>query len=166
MDEERFHGPRDYLDAARRPVATGEDLRALASSVYDFVRLAVAEHEAAPPDVLAERMPIVVLTWNDQDMLLRLARNNSTPTEALVRIGALIPPMLHVRDAQQAFAAGVALFQRVDAPQGTLETLLADPSTTTEFRKVVARETVRSDVLQLLRADRSERVRRAAERRS
>ena len=85
---------------------------------------------------------------------------------ALAQIAALIPPMLHARDAQRAFAAGVALFQRVDAPQSALESLLNDPSATTEFKKVVARETVRPEVLELLRVDRSERVRRAAERRS
>ena len=82
----------------------------------------------------------------------------------LTSIARQVPQLLHERDAQEGFAAGIALFRRPDTPEALLLELLDDPSVTTEFRKVAARETEHESVLNRLRHDLSERVRRAAER--
>ena len=44
VDASNFHGTKDYLDAARDPSASVEDLSALARSDYVFVAIAVGEH--------------------------------------------------------------------------------------------------------------------------
>jgi len=59
----------------------------------------------------------------------------------------------------------VSLFRRPEASEVLLLELFEGPDVTTEFRKVAARETVHDRVLHQLRHDRSERVRRTAERR-
>jgi hypothetical protein len=165
VDPSQFHGPKDYLDAARDPAASVEDLRALAESQYVFVVIAVAEHPSAPIDVLEQLIPREPHTWNDVRMLDALAKNPRTPPAILAEIASLIPALLHRRDLD-AFAVGLALFERGDTPRVVLEQLLADERTTTQFRKVVARDSTRDDILELLRRDRSERVRRAADRRT
>jgi hypothetical protein len=159
-----FHGPKDYLDLARSPDASASQLRELATSPYVFVRLAVAKHAATPSDVLSQLVPAESENFNDQEMLLALATHPRSPGELLGRIAQRIPAILHARDGQGGFGAGVALFKRDDTPEDVLFALIEHPEVTTEFRKVVARETQRESVLERLRADRSEKVRRAAQR--
>ena len=163
LDATQFHGPKDYLDAARDPAASVEDLRALARSQYVFVVIAVAEHPATPPDLLAGLLPSEPISENDTRMLCALARNSNASSQLLSDIASMIPGLLHTRH-MPAFEAGIALFERGDTPGVVLEQLLSDERTTTQFRKVVARDTERDDVLRFLRGDRSERVRRAAAR--
>jgi hypothetical protein len=164
--ERRFHGPRDYLDAARAADATSEELAVLARSEYDFVRLAVAEHPASTAAVLQLLVPESSETWNDQALLLALAAHPNSPLDVLEQVAQRVPSTLHNRDRPLGFAAGIELFKRADTPLSLLFTLLEDEQVTTEFRKVAARETTRGEVVEVLLADRSERVRRAAARRA
>ena len=157
-------GPRDYLDLARSPSATEEQLRWLAGSPYSFVIEAVAQHPATPVDVLERLVPSDAKTWNDQSLLLALAEHPASSLAVLTSISRRVPHLLHERDAQPGFAAGIALFRRLDTPEELLLQLLDDPDVTTEFRKVAARETEHERVLDRLRHDRSERVRSAAGR--
>lgn len=159
-----FHSPRDYLDLARSRQAAPDELRALASSEYDFVREAVATNPSTPPDVLAQLLPKTVNTWNDSLLLLALVRNQSTPTEVLEAVPGLVLSRLQVRDDHKSFEVGVALARRPDTPDEVLVTLISDERATTEFRKVVARETTHQGLRARLLTDPSERVRRAAER--
>ena len=85
-------------------------------------------------------------------MLLALATHPNSPGELLERIARRVPPILHARDGQQGFGAGVALFKRDDTPEEVLVALLEHPDVTTEFRKVVAREAQRESVLERLRS--------------
>jgi hypothetical protein len=163
-DLPKFHSPKEYLDLARSPAATAEQLRALAASPYDFVLEAVAGNRSTPPDVLAALTPERLDGWNDSSRLLALIRNPTTPTVVLEAAPELILPRLHARDDQRAFEAGVALAQRPGTPEDRLVALVEDPRATTEFRKVVARETIHSALRERLLSDRSDRVRRAAER--
>lgn len=164
--ERRFHSPRDYLDLARSENVTARQLAELAQQPYAFVRIAVAEHPATPAHVLEQLFPSDLNDWNDQAVLVALATNPSSPSSLISSIAAAVPSALHLRDAQQVFEAGIELFRREDVDLHVLVALLEDPHTTTEFRKVAARETTRSDVLEVLRLDRSEKVRRALEKRS
>lgn len=52
-----FHSPPDYLDLARSRNATPGQLRALATSEYDFVQEEVATIPCTPPEVLAQLLP-------------------------------------------------------------------------------------------------------------
>ena len=158
-------GPKDYLDLAKSPTATEQQLRWLAGSRYSFVLDAVAQHPATPVDVLERLVPSDGTTWIDQSLLLALAEHPASSLAVLTSIAQQVPRLLHERDAQPGFAAGIALFRRPDTPEELLLELLDDPDTTTEFRKVAARETEHERVLTRLRHDRSERVRRAAEKR-
>lgn len=163
--EPEFHGPKDYLDLARSPEATPDRLRELARSPYNFVREAVAQHPAAPADALIAVLPIEITGWNDGATLVALVRNPNTPQAVLCSVPKLVLPRLAVRDDHRAFEAGVALAQRDDSPEDVLLAMVADARATTEFRKVIARETTHTRLLEELRSDRSERVRRAAARR-
>ena len=159
-------GPKDYLDLANSPSATEEQLRWLAGSPYSFVVEAVARHPATPSDVLERLVPSDARSWNDQSLLLALAEHPASSLAVLTTIARQVPRLLHERDAQPGFDAGIALFRRPELPEELLLEILADPDVTTEFRKVAARETApHGRVLDRLRHDPSERVRRAAGRR-
>ncbi len=159
-----FQSPRDYLDLARSEEATQDELRALASSEYDFVLEAVAANPSTPPDVLAGLLPKTVKTWNDGALLLALVRNDRTPREVLEAVPALVLSRLRARDDHNSFEAGVALARRPDTPEEVLAALVSDKRATTEFRKVVARETAHPELRARLLTDPSERVRSAAGR--
>jgi hypothetical protein len=158
-----FHGPKDYLDAARSPDASATDLDQLARSPFVFVDIAVAGHAATSSNTLA-----FLLTkaspddWNGDELLRAIACNPNSSSELLSTISERVPSLLHHRDRRQGFAAGVALARRIDTPLEALASMLGDDRATTEFRRVVARESTRADVVALLRNDRSERVRSAA----
>jgi hypothetical protein len=158
-----FHGPKNYLDAAKSESATSEELDRLARSPFVFVDIAVALHASTSSGTLA-----FLLTkaspddWNGDELLRAIACNPNTSPEVLSEVSERVPTLLHERDRQQGFAAGVALTQRPDTPLEALTSMLGDDQATMEFRKVVARDTTRADVIALLRSDRSERVRNAA----
>jgi hypothetical protein len=158
-----FHGPRDYLDLAKSPEATPEQLTRLAQSPYPFVIEAVARHHSTPPEVLERLVPSEDRdSWNDTSLLLALAEHHAATPAVLAAVAQRVPDLLHKRDEHHGFAAGIALFRRRDTAEDVLLALLDDPRVPTEFRKVAARETARASVLDRLRQDRSERVRRAA----
>lgn len=161
-----FHGPRDYLDLARSGEATADELRELARSEYVFVRQAVAENPKTPPDALRAVLPDDPVTWNDFTLLATVARHPAA-TEALLReIGARVSlEHLHDRNPDRPFAAAIALFEQPNTPDDLLLGFLDDAAATTQFRKVAARQTSHDAVIDKLLTDRSETVRRAAERR-
>ena len=124
----------------------------------------MATNPSTPPDVLAKLLPRKVTNWNDSALLLALVRNDSTPTEVLEAVPALVLSRLQTRDDHKSFEAGIALARRPDTPEEVLATLVSDNRATTEFRKVVARETTHQELRTRLLTDPSERVRRAAGR--
>jgi hypothetical protein len=137
-------------------------MRALASSTYSFVLEAVAGHLATPAEVLTQLVPSEIHTSGDGARLIALIRNPNTPESALRRVPALILPRLSVRDDHYGFVGGVALAKRPDTSEEALVELISDSRATTQFRKVVARQTTHAGLRQLLESDRSEQVRRAA----
>lgn len=82
----------------------------------------------------------------------------------LRKTAALVLPRLADRHDYKAFEAGVALAERPDTPEEVLAAMVTDKRATPEFRKVIARRTTHAPILELLKSDRSARVRRAAER--
>jgi hypothetical protein len=159
-----FHGPRDYLDLAESPDATAEELRWLAASSYSFVVEAVARHPTTPADALERILASEVMVDGGDAILVQLAAHSSASSGLLAAIAERVPRRLHARDNPWAFAAGIALVSNPNTPDEALLRLVDDPQATTQFRKVAARETNHPALLDHLRADRSETVRRAATR--
>ena len=89
-------------------------------------------------DALERLVPSEAKSWNDQSLLLALAEHPASSLAVLFSIARQVPQLLHERDAQPGFAAGIALFRRPDIPEELPLDLLDDPDVTTEFRKVAA----------------------------
>jgi len=158
-------GPKEQLDMAKRAEASPEQLEALARSPYNFVLTAVAGNGNTPTSALDGLVPDEADTYPDQELLKALAWNPNTRVATLRRVADRLAGRLNGgRGNQVAFEAGIALFSRFDTPIEVLVALLNRAETSSEFRKVVARQTGRADVIEVLRRDRSERVRRAIER--
>jgi hypothetical protein len=159
----KYHGPKEELDAARSPGASRDELSVLAESQHSFVREAVADHPNTDPFVLAELVPINLLSAPDQYIASAIARNANAPSFALERIAAGVLPFLdNGREHQKHFEVGVALCCNANTSQDTIIKLLDYEQTSATFRKVVARETKCEDVVRLLLLDRSETVRKQA----
>ena len=163
--ERRFHGPRDYLELARSPTATPDDLRRLAGAPWNFVLEAVARHPSTPTDVLDRLLPDKPEDIRALGVLCAIAAHPSASRTTLAASPAQVPRLLHERPyAHSAFEAGIALFTNPSAPDDALLGLLDDTRATTQFRKVAARETNHPAALDRLMRDASETVRRAAQR--
>lgn len=179
--------PKFYLDLARSPTVTAEELRTLAESIYPFVVCAVAQNPRTPGDVLAliarsgdtARSEIAANSATPVEVLESLAddlrwdsvaiglANNVASSEAILReVGRYVVARSTGGRDNRNFEAGIALFRRPDTPYDLLIAMLNSDNATTQFRKVAARETCHLSVLDQLCNDRSEVVRRAAHRRS
>ncbi len=162
----RYHSPKDYLDAARDPATPADELRLLASSVYDFVRLAVAEHPNTEAHVLVGLIPQRIESWHEQRLAYALARRSNMPAQALSILAERLPPLLNRgRNRGNGFQAGIALCNHPDTPIDAIQTMLAKASVSTDFRRALAREATRVDVLLLLLNDPSVVVQKRARER-
>jgi len=157
--------PKDYQDRAVASVS-GDELDALARTPWNFVQLAVARNPNASVATLERLVPSSAVGWHDQDIIIALAQHPSIRAEDLRRCARTLIGLLEGGRNQHAFKAGVALACSTVTPFEELVSLFSHPSTSAEFRKVVARESSRSDVLSYLSNDRSPRVAAYARRRS
>jgi hypothetical protein len=166
MQMARFVDPREALDAARSLETTATVLRELATYHHAFVRAAVACHPATEPDVLSALLPAKLDERRFAEIAVALAGNPRTPATSLSRLAAATAPLLgQPREHELAFELGVLLCGHPETPFASVQLLLMSRGATSQFRKVVARETARADVLALLHDDRSEIVQRALARR-
>jgi hypothetical protein len=150
----RYHGPRDYLDAAESADTPVDELTRLASSDYLFVRLAVAKNPRTPPSSLACVLPAVFESYGEQEIAESVAKRPDTPPSVLERLAGGLRAHLHAgRENRGAFGAAVALCTNEATPFEALRGLLSPEVSKPQFRKVVARETRRRDVLALLLLD-------------
>jgi hypothetical protein len=150
-----YHGPKDYLDAARSDGTSVAELMMLAQSEYGFVRLAVARNPNASSAVLASLLPATLSrdSDSDQEIALAVARHDNAPVELLERLASALAPHLRAGREHLAFAAGVELCANPAVPFSALEGLLSPACSPVQFRKVVARDSRRRDVLDLLLSD-------------
>jgi len=160
----KYHSPKEQLDAARSPEASIEELQILAASVYDFVRVAVANNPNATPQVLNSMLPEKINSWNEQDLASSLAKHEKTsPATLSVLAEKLLPVMNNARGNDRGFRAGVSLCCNPNTPSEAVQRILCDPIVATQIRKMVAKETRREDALRILLTDRSEAVRKKAQ---
>ncbi len=162
----RYHSPGEALQAARNPDTTADELRFLATSIYDFVQLAVAEHPNTEPDVLLLLFPNVINSWNEQQRADAIARHPHAPSAAFRLLAERLPPVLNRgRNHQFGLRAGIAFCCNPNASLDDIERLLRDMRVSTEFRQMLVREATCPEVLRLLLTDRSDVVQRRAEAR-
>jgi hypothetical protein len=161
----KYHGPKEELDVARSRDTSADELSILAESQHSFVREAVADHPNTDPSVLAQLVPVNLQSSPAQYIAAAIARNANAPSVALARLAAGVLPFLdNGREHQKHFEVGVALCCNANTPKDAIPSLLDYQQTSATFRKVVARETKREDVVRLLLLDRSETVRKEASR--
>src|SRR5207253_3146507 len=123
------------------------------------------EHPNTDPRTLAELVPLNLNSAPSQYLALALAQNSRTPDYALRRLADEVETCLdNQRGHGTCFEIGVCLCCHPATPLEVIVPLLAPQNSATEFRKVVARESRRADVLQLLQTDRSETVRKQAQK--
>jgi hypothetical protein len=163
----KYHGPKEQLDAAKSLSTPPGELQALAKSSYSFVRIAVAENPNTQSHLLVGLLPDDLQSDANQYMAVALARNPKTQDAALSRLARMLLPLLkdwnNRGDSYKHFELGLALCSNKHTPIDAISPMLQPQNAGIVFRKVVARETRREDVLQILAHDRSEAVRKQAE---
>jgi hypothetical protein len=161
----RYHGPKDYLDAARSTDTSAEELEALAVTEYPFVRAALAKNPSTPPRALSSLLSANLDRYPEQEVAEALAARTDASGALLERLAEALSTHLHGgRDSRAAFSAAVALCSNEAAPFDAIRRLLDPAVSKPVFRKVVARETRRADVLALLASDVSSTVAERARR--
>lgn len=155
----QYHGPREYLDAAMSTDTPAEELARLALSEYSFVRLAVARNARTPSSALSRLVSASLESYAEQEVAEAVAARMDAPSVVLERLAAGLAPHLHGgRKSHVAFGSAVALCSNPATPFEALRVLLSPSASKPQFRKVVARQTCRPDVLELLKSDVSSKV--------
>ena len=155
----RYQGPRDRLDAASSADTPPAELAVLTSSEHAFVRAALARNPKTPPDALRFLLRDALEREQEQEVAEALAARGDAPPELLTLLADALATHLHAgRDSHTAFGAAVALCCNPATPFAAVQMLLTSTMSKPTFRKVVARESRRADVLALLAHDVSSRV--------
>ena len=161
-----FGDPGEALTAAQSLDTSSKELELLAASSWDFVHVAVAGNPNATPETLSRLVPVSPESWNEQALIEALAQNPVTPPDTLDAAAQRLIP-LHRKDMSHRFPAAVALCCNPKTNFESVSALLDPDITRRSYRKVVARETRRRDVLELLANERcgtvSSRARRTLE---
>lgn len=159
----KYHSPKEYLDAAKSELTNSSELAYLATSEYNFVKLAVADNPNVTEEILASLIPTKFDSWSEQELVAMLTQNTKTSPETLSKIAEKLIPFLNSsRNNDMAFNAGINLFCNLKTPFTAIQLVLSSNKTSTKFRRKIARETKRQDVLKLLSNDISEAVRTRA----
>ncbi len=157
-----YRSPKDWLEAARSLDTSPAELRRLARAPWDFVLTAVARNPNTEPDVLASLVPDDLNSWNEQDRAGGIASNPNTPVHVLVLLADRLRCVLDNNYGHtMGFQAGLELCANEKTPISAIVALLGC-NVAMQFRKVLARESCRRDVVELLLNDRSATVRKTA----
>lgn len=159
----KYHSPKEYQDAANSALTSVSELAYLAKSEYNFVRLAVANNPNVTAEILDSLVPLNFDSWNEQEISAALTGNLKTSSQTLEKLAQGLEPFLNSgRNNDMAFIAGVNLFNHPNASTDSLKEVLSSDKVSALFRRKIARESKRKDVLDLLLKDRSEAVRKRA----
>jgi hypothetical protein len=130
-----FHGPKDYLDAARDPATTAAELQSLAECPFVFVHLALAERPDTPLEALRLIVPHEAGGWNENRLLRLLAANPNADATVLRAVGQVIAAFLStVHPRGHPYGAALALASRPLAPADLLDELVIAPGASHRFR--------------------------------
>jgi hypothetical protein len=162
-----FHSPADYLKLAKSPDTSTAQLRELATVPWSFVLAAAAQNPRTEPEVLASLLPDHLEDPRERDIARALAGNSRTPEATLRLLAERLTPFLdreRHHGQEYEYRAAVLLCCNPSAPSDALAQLLTWSCTARTFRAIVAKTTRRPDVLDILAADRSETVRKIAQK--
>jgi hypothetical protein len=161
----KYHSPKDYLEDAKSPETSPAELRELAKASYSFFLTAVANNPNTESDVLIGLIPEKIESSNEQLLATAIVHNPNTSADALeILAERLVPVLDNGRDHRFGFEAGISLCINSLTPIRAISAMLYSEQVAMQFCKVVARETRRRDVLEILLADRSEKVRKQAQK--
>lgn len=160
----KYHSPREYQDAAKSPDTLPEELQNLIHCEYDFVWTAVAKNPNVTPEILTELVSTEFDSWTTRELAAVLAASDKLSASALDLLADRLAPLMNKgRDNEMGFRAGINICDNPKTPFESITRALNRPTTSTQIRKAIARETCRKDVLEFLLTDRSQAVRKLAE---
>ena len=126
------------------------------------VLLAVAANPASRYFILYRLIPSRIESEFDDEMAALLAVHSDVPFSVLNTLPGLLAGRLDGAPAHaRSFSTALALCSRSNVPGARLAEMLAEPTISIEFKEQVARTSPRPDILGVLAADESDRVRGA-----
>jgi|KBSSwiStaDraftv2_1062776.scaffolds.fasta_scaffold40760_6 hypothetical protein len=166
VETRKYHSPKDYLDAAKSSETSLEELSFLATSEYDFVRLAVVANASVTSAILRIALPAKLDTWNSQNIASGIGCNAKTPRDTMKQIAERLKPYLKDgRGNEMAARAALSFCNNPSAPLEILMLVAGSRETAVGIRKKIASNSLRRDVVEAMRLDISEAVRKRAENR-
>ena len=108
--ERRSHSPKDYLDAARSHDAEAELLAGLATTPYDFVQEAVAEHPNATATVLLAVMPVELRNWGHHALMRKAVQHPAADDAVFALAHHRVAQAL--TNGQRPYGVAIALARR------------------------------------------------------
>lgn len=130
--------PAQYRDLAADPGTDDAVLRALAGCPYPFVREALAANPRTPPDVLARLCGQRSSTWNDNRLLLLVARHPHADRAVLLEVLGHLKGRL-AAGGSRTYAAVLALADRAAVEPDELSVLASAPGASARLRRGLRR---------------------------
>ncbi len=160
----KYTGPKDRSSAASDPTTSVDELSSLASSEYIFVREAVAANANSTSVILEALVPRSFVKEDDFRIAAGLLSNPSLPSTACISLVGSISTAISKLEPRNyhAMIAIERLFAHPSAPIASLAELLRNKAFPQHLRGRIACENSRMDVLNLLKDDLSENVRKRA----
>ncbi len=158
-----YHTPKDLLDSAQSEETPSEELDYILSKEYSFLKVAVAKNRNTSPITLKGLIPSIMESYRNQEIALAMAENPNVTNDILeLLLHKIIPVLDNGRGHQIGFEAGIKVCNNSKLSIEPVMRAMQNSLVSMQFRKVLARETSRLDILNLLCCDKSEKVRKRA----
>ncbi|MBL8515631.1 MAG: hypothetical protein JNM76_01575 [Betaproteobacteria bacterium] len=152
----KYSGPKERLVAAQSIGTSLQELAELAKSEFEFVRLAVARNPSANEQILASLIPESLESYDSQQIAEAIAQRADASAELLASLAKSLQQHLHAgRENSVAVSAAIKLCNHPRVRLQDVIGLISPDTSTTLFRKIIARECRSIAVLEYLAKDRS-----------
>jgi hypothetical protein len=133
-----LHEPGAYRDLASNPGTNDAVLRALADCQYPFVWHALAANPRTPADVLTRLCMQRDNTWNDNRLLLLIARHPHADRDVLLAVLSRLKALLTIGESRP-YAAVLALATRAGITPEDVQALALLPGASARMRRGLRR---------------------------
>jgi hypothetical protein len=133
-----LHEPGAYRDLASNPETNDAVLRALADCPYPFVWHALAANPRTPADVLTHLCMKRDSTWNDNRLLLLVARHPRADRDVLLAVLGQLKALL-TTGGSRPYAAVLALATRTEISPEDIQVLALLPGASARMRRGLRR---------------------------
>lgn len=133
-----LHEPGAYRDLASNPGTNDAVLRALADCQYPFVWHALAANPRTPADVLTRLCMQRDSTWNDNRLLLLIARHPHADRDVLLAVLGQLKALLSTCESRP-YAAVLALATRAEITPEDVQALALLPGASARMRRGLRR---------------------------